>query len=73
MTKPITDITHTDGLISFVFKNQLKNKVPTAITTLDMKKSSSNNIYDLNGRYVGTDINNLQKGIYIINGKKVVK
>ena len=30
-------------------------------------------IYDLNGRYVGTDLNALQKGIYIFRGKKVVK
>lgn len=30
-------------------------------------------IYDLNGRYVGSDLNALQKGIYIFRGKKVVK
>lgn len=30
-------------------------------------------IYDLNGRYVGTDFNSLRKGIYISNGKKIVK
>ena len=30
-------------------------------------------IYDLNGRYVGSDLNALQKGIYIVRGKKVVK
>lgn len=32
-----------------------------------------NRIYDLNGRYVGTDFNSLRKGIYISNGKKIVK
>ena len=30
-------------------------------------------IYDLNGRYVGTDINSLRSGIYISGGKKIVK
>ena len=30
-------------------------------------------IYTLDGRYVGTDLNALNRGIYIINGKKIVK
>jgi hypothetical protein len=29
-------------------------------------------IYNLNGQYVGNDQNRLQKGIYVVNGKKVV-
>lgn len=31
------------------------------------------NIYNLQGRYMGTNLNALPKGIYIIGGKKVVK
>jgi hypothetical protein len=27
-------------------------------------------VYDLNGRYLGTDTSNLKRGIYIVNGKK---
>lgn len=34
---------------------------------------NSQRIYTLDGRYVGTDVNALGRGIYIINGKKVVK
>ena len=30
-------------------------------------------IYDLNGRKLDIDYNELNKGLYIINGKKVVK
>ena len=30
-------------------------------------------IYDLNGRYVGTDINSLRRGIYISGGRKIVR
>jgi hypothetical protein len=30
-------------------------------------------IYDLNGRYVGTDIHSLRSGIYIRGGRKIVK
>lgn len=29
-------------------------------------------VYNLNGQYVGTSLNGLQKGIYVVNGKKVV-
>ena len=35
--------------------------------------SASRRIYDLNGRYVGTDANGLRKGVYICDGKKIVK
>ena len=36
-------------------------------------RSADNRIYDLNGRYVGTDINSLRSGIYISGGRKIVK
>ena len=29
-------------------------------------------VYNLNGQYVGTTLNGLSKGVYIVNGKKVV-
>ena len=73
MSKPITDITMTDGLISFNFKNEVKNRIPAGITTIPVETMNRGFIYDLHGRYVGTDMNALKKGIYIIDGKKVVK
>lgn len=33
---------------------------------------SSGKIYNISGQYVGTDIKALNKGIYIVNGKKFV-
>ena len=30
-------------------------------------------VYTISGQYVGTSLDNLQKGIYIVNGKKVIK
>ena len=30
-------------------------------------------IYDLHGRYMGTELNALPKGVYIIGGKKIIK
>lgn len=50
--------------------------VYTGISTIlyDRARSpGSNSIYDLNGRFMGTDANALRKGIYIIDGKKMVK
>lgn len=35
--------------------------------------SENTNIYDLNGRNLGKDLSKLSKGIYIINGKKIIK
>lgn len=39
----------------------------------DFAKPQNNRIYTIGGQYVGTDFNALGKGIYIVNGKKVVK
>ena len=45
----------------------------TAINSISADKKTNNAIYDLQGRPRGTDPSALPKGIYIINGKKVVK
>lgn len=36
-------------------------------------KVNDNRIFSIDGRYMGKDFNSLKKGIYIINGKKIVK
>lgn len=36
-------------------------------------KTRDGRIYSVDGRYVGKDMNALKKGIYIVNGKKVIK
>ena len=43
----------------------------TAISNIDLTKS--NNIFNVNGIKMGNDMNRLNKGIYIVNGKKIVK
>mgnify|MGYP002307881128 FL=1 len=35
--------------------------------------TGDNSVYGIDGRYLGTDINALGKGLYIVGGKKVVK
>lgn len=37
------------------------------------ERQADGRIYNLNGQYVGTDLNALTPGIYIVNGRKVVK
>lgn len=47
----------------------------TAIEALhnDIMSRNDNKVYNLNGQMVGTDIKNMPKGIYIYNGKKIIK
>lgn len=45
----------------------------TAISGLHTTATQSNGkVYNLNGQYLGTDVNTLQKGIYLVNGKKLI-
>lgn len=41
--------------------------------TSDSNKINDGRIYSIDGRYVGNDMKLLKKGIYIVNGKKVLK
>ena len=50
-----------------------KESQHTAIRSLDVEKKNSGRVYTLDGRYVGSDINQLSRGLYIIDGKKVMK
>jgi len=44
----------------------------TGISNIKSETQSENAIYDLKGRCVGNDASTLQRGIYIVNGKKIV-
>lgn len=46
---------------------------PTAIRTVNTSDNKTIRIYTLDGRYVGSDFRQLQRGLYIVNGRKVVK
>lgn len=41
--------------------------------TVDGNAGADGRIYSLDGRYMGKDFNSLQKGVYIVNGKKIIK
>lgn len=55
------DYADADGMVTGV------RNIETAETTSNNKK-----VYSISGQCVGTSTNGLQKGIYVINGKKVI-
>ena len=45
----------------------------TGITKLEtIKEALQGKVYNLNGQLVGTSVEGLAKGVYIVNGKKVI-
>ena len=76
MGKPITNITQNeDGSIDFDFMGGSNDNIITGIHFVenDEVPSFGQGVYSLDGRYMGASANGLDKGIYIVNGKKIVK
>ena len=76
MGKPITNITQNeDGSIDFDFMGGSNDNIISGIHFVENDEVSSfgQGVYSLDGRYMGTSANGLEKGIYIVNGKKIVK
>lgn len=44
----------------------------TSISALNTANAISGKVYNLNGQYVGNNVKTLQKGIYVVNGKKFI-
>lgn len=47
--------------------------ITAGISDITSQTANGNKIYRLDGTAAGTDWNKLQKGIYVVNGKKIVK
>ena len=45
----------------------------TGINNIETETTVNGKVYNLNGQYVGNSLNGLKKGIYVVNGKKVIK
>lgn len=45
----------------------------TCINNIETEATVNGKVYNLNGQYVGNSLNGLKKGIYVVNGKKVIK
>ena len=71
LNKPIYNIMLKDGIVTFDF---LKDQMSTGIQQpeMDMENDNKEKIYTIDGRYIGTNLKALPKGVYIIGKKKVV-
>ena len=57
---------------TFTLDGTRRQYITTGIVNTTTTRQPDGRIYDLNGRFVGWNKNSLPKGIYIINGEKVV-
>jgi hypothetical protein len=62
--------TENMGLIQFSFTYSTNGGIKK-IETAEQKLVDTR-VYNLNGQYVGTTLNGLSKGVYIVNGKKMI-
>ncbi|MBQ9186611.1 MAG: starch-binding protein [Prevotella sp.] len=54
-------------------KDGLVAKVTSGISTVMADRTAAGKVYTLDGRQVNTTVDNLPRGIYVINGRKVIK
>ena len=68
-------VTFTPAKRLFLDEILAEDPATTAIKELPMERKliDDGRIYTIDGRFVGTDFSILKKGIYIINGKKIIK
>ena len=65
---------NVDDAVSFCITPQLTYKSSTGIASAEMtSEQHADKVFDLQGRHIGTQNTQLQRGIYIISGKKVVR
>ena len=72
-----------DGEVKLTFSASIKNRfflddvLVTAPKTTGISEQvavrKSGAVYTLDGRYVGRDVQSLGRGLYIVDGKKIVK
>lgn len=73
----------SDGALYSSYFVQVGNRTPAHFTPIEMvppiptalnavSYSSVNEVYDLQGRRIGSQVKNLPAGIYMVNGRKVV-
>ena len=66
----LSNIAWNNGSITFYFNGD----VATGITGVkNNARHADNRVYTLQGRYVGTSLEGLPKGIYLRNGQKIIK
>ena len=68
-----------DGSMSFVFRKSARQNiqpvppVPADIKGVDITPARTHRVYSISSPFLGTDIEKMPHGIYIVDGKKIVK
>lgn len=70
LKKPFYNIKETDGVITFDYLTDFATGIDRPVIQQNQEKDTR--IFTLDGRYLGTDISQLTKGVYIIGKKKVI-
>ncbi|MBQ8657102.1 MAG: M6 family metalloprotease domain-containing protein [Prevotella sp.] len=70
MNHPIYNISITDGTASFDFMGDSPSSIQSPLVS---PHSTHSAIYDLQGHFMGSSFYLLPKGIYVVNGKLIIK
>lgn len=74
MTENVKDDFVSGAKANFIM--QFDDSQPTGIYDMQQEDNESDpavmKVYSINGQYAGTNIERLPKGLYIVNGKKMV-
>ena len=70
LNKALSDITEADGVVRFNFTNDFAAGIQTVSAAADLRRKG---VYTLDGRRVADDMDGLPRGLYINNGRLVVR
>ena len=83
--KTVTEITFDGDNVVLQYSDNTSDQADMSLVTLsfsyqttgisqieDLKKALQGKVYDLQGQCVGTSPKGLSKGVYIVNGKKII-
>ena len=70
LEKPFYNIKKADGVITFDYLKDFATGIDSPVIQQNQEKDTR--IFTLDGRYLGTDVSQLTKGVYIIGKKKVI-
>lgn len=74
VTMTFSDGTQTEDMSLVTIDLTYTDDTTTGVYEFGGKKTQDNlRVYNLNGQYVGNSLEGLDKGVYVVNGKKVVK
>ena len=83
--KTVSEITFDGDKVVLQYADNTSDQADMSLVTLsftyqttgisqveDIKKALQGKVYNLQGQYVGSSLQGLSKGVYMINGKKVI-